>query len=304
MPYERLIVLKFGGSVLTDRSTLGLVVREVRRWRAEGWNVVAVVSALGGVTDDLLETCRTSGPGADPHVVAAVLATGEQQCASLLALRLAREGVPASVFTPGAVGLGAWGHPLDAVPVSLDRRRLCRALDRGHVIVFPGFTAVDPTGRTVVLGRGGSDLTAIFLAHQLRADRCRLIKDVDGLYERDPAADGPKPRRYEHATWDDALGTDGSIVQHKAVFFAREHNLPFELTSIGSNEATLVGAAKTRLVARKRNNPRVRRAKWDEQAAPAADGAPPPTPRTHPRIATLETATSCGEDPARKVAEP
>ena len=246
MPYERLIVLKFGGSVLTDRSTLGLVVREIRRWRTDGWNVVAVVSALAGVTDELLDACRAAGPGTDPHIVAAVLANGEQQCASWLALRLAHEGVPNSVFTPGAVGLGAWGSPLDATPVSLDRRRLTRALDRGHVVVFPGFAAVDPTGRTVVLGRGGSDLTALFLAHQLRADRCRLIKNVDALYERDPAADGPTPRRYAEATWDDALSTDGSIVQHKAVRFAREHGLRFELTSIGSIEATLVGAAQTR----------------------------------------------------------
>ena len=88
---------------------------------------------------------------------------------------------------------------------------LRRALAAEGVVVFPGYIATDGHGRTVVLGRGGSDLTALYLAHRLglvrgsAAARCRLIKDVDGLYERDPAAPGPVPARYATATWDDAL---------------------------------------------------------------------------------------------------
>ncbi|MFI4881478.1 MAG: homoserine dehydrogenase, partial [Phycisphaerales bacterium JB064] len=220
-----LIVLKFGGSVLTDEHRLRIAVHEIYRWRREGWRVAAVVSAFAGRTDELLASCSCDGLEADPHAAAAILACGERESAAKLAGCLDRVGVQATVLDPAAIGLCAQGAALDAHPLGFDTHKVREALEAVGVVVVPGFIAVDEQGRTVTFGRGGSDLTALVLADGLEADRCRLVKDVDGLYERDPASSGPPPRRFERASYEDVLRLDGSIVQHKAVRFARDHGL-------------------------------------------------------------------------------
>ncbi|MCP3918176.1 MAG: homoserine dehydrogenase [bacterium] len=248
MSSERLIVLKFGGSVLKDEEAARLAVHEIYRWRRRGYQVVAVVSALAGTTDALLAKARGVCAAPSPESVAAVVSNGELASAALLGLHLDRAGVPASVLTPAAIDLVAVGDPLDAEPVGVDVQRLRRPLAAGGVVVVPGYVACDGRGRTVVLGRGGSDTTAIFLAAQLGATRCRLIKDVDGLYERDPAAESADsaPRRYASVSWDDALQTDGSILQHKALRFARELGLVFDLGRFNGTRPTEVGPGPTR----------------------------------------------------------
>jgi homoserine dehydrogenase len=137
---------------------------------------------------------------------------------------------------------------VDANPISVDCAAVRRALAAAPVVVVPGFVGVDAHRQFTLLGRGGSDLTALFLAHQLGASRCRLIKDVDGLYDRDPALElpGPAARRYESLTWDGALELDGKIVQHKAVRFARDRGLEFEVGAFGSESATRVGPCAAR----------------------------------------------------------
>ncbi|MEO0660269.1 MAG: aspartate kinase, partial [Planctomycetota bacterium] len=112
-----------------------------------------------------------------------------------------------------------------------------------EVVVVPGFAARDVGGRTVLLGRGGSDSTALFLAEALRATRCRLVKDVDGLYEWDPAREGPRPRRYASLGYADALRTDGTIVQHKAIERAWSLGVAFEVAGLGRRHRTVVGAS-------------------------------------------------------------
>lgn len=234
----RLIVLKLGGSVLKNEASLASAVHEIYRWRRDGFGVVAVVSAFAGETDRLL--ARAASHGANAWSTAATAATGELVAAALLGAALDRAGVPASVLTPAALGFVADGPPLEAAPTALDRRRLVRALEREGVAVVPGFSALDVHGRTVLLGRGGSDLSALFLAGALGA-RCRLLKDVGRLHEADPAQPGPRPRCYAKASWEDALATDGTILQHRAVRFARERGLAFELAAPGGIDATLVG---------------------------------------------------------------
>jgi homoserine dehydrogenase len=237
-----LIVLKLGGSVLAGETALRAAVHEIYRWRRDGHAVVAVVSALRGDTDALLAQSERIAPAADAHAVAALLACGELRSSALLLLHLSRAGIPARVLTPAALALRASGDPLAAHPVAVDRAPLRRALAAGEVAVVPGFVAGDAEGRTVLLGRGGSDLTALFLAAELDADRCRLLKDVDGLYERDPALPGPPPLRLLRASWADALRTDGSIVQHEAVHFARQRGLAFEVGRCQGTRPTRVGA--------------------------------------------------------------
>lgn len=253
MSVPRLIVLKFGGSVLLNETNLANAVHEIYRWRREGWRVVAVVSALNGRTNELLNHAADFCIDPCPFTVAAYVANGEFECATKLGLYLDRAGIPATVFHPSAVALAGTGAPLDAVATSVNVETIDRALASQGVVVLPGFVATDREARTVVLGRGGSDLTALFLAAELKAHCCRLIKDVDGLYEFNPALrrdepDAVQPRRFEHATWDDALATDGSIVQHKAVRYARDHDRTFELGCLNDGSPTRIGPDRTRFV--------------------------------------------------------
>ncbi len=238
------VVLKFGGSVLLDELRMRAAVHEVYRWRRKGHGVVAVVSALAGRTDALLAKCERLYQRRAPTTEAAIAATGELESAALLGLHLDRAGIPAVMLSPSAISFRATGHPLDADPVSVDTRVLRAALDEHGVAVVPGYVATRADGATVVLGRGGSDLTALFLARAIGAARCRLIKDVDGLYERDPAGDATA-RRHATATYADALGTDGTIVQHKAVRLARDLRLGFELGAFNGVAPTQVGARRT-----------------------------------------------------------
>lgn len=243
-------VLKFGGSVLKDHADVVRAREEIGTWRARGYRVVAVVSALEGTTDALVAQAdrfatRTKGPDASAKAV--LLATGELTSASLFGLELHRAGVRASVCTPWSIELKAEGHPLDAFPQSLDAKRLGTMLAASEVVVLPGFIGVDENARLVLLGRGGSDLSAIFVSICLNADRCRLIKDVDGLYECDPSHPDVRvgrmapPRRFTRAHWNDALRLDGGIVQHKAVRFALEHRRVFEVGACGREDASIVG---------------------------------------------------------------
>lgn len=241
-----IIVLKFGGSVLLDEQRLRIAVHEIYRWRREGWSVIAVVSALAGRTEELIKRCDALCDSASDEARAGILSLGESESASLLGIHLDRAGIPARVISPETAGFIAEGAPLNALPVSLNIDRLKTLLTESGVIVFPGFIANDTTGSRVTLGRGGSDLTAVYLAQALSAERCRLIKDVDGLYESDPATSSTTPR-YSYASYEDALATDGSIIQHKAVEFAQAHGVEFELGRFNGSNPTRVGAGDTQL---------------------------------------------------------
>ena len=240
-----LTVLKLGGSVLRGERDLAQAVHEVYRWAREG-AVVVVVSALRGATDGLIAQAERLGPRPQPAALAALVATGEQTAAALLALALDRAGLPAEVLDAPRLGLHTRGALLEAEPVRLEAGVLDRVIGSGAVAVVPGFLGRTVDGAISLLGRGGSDYSALFLADRLRATRCRLIKDTDGLYDRDPARH-TGARRYEALSWDDALRLGGGVVQHRALRFARSRRLQFEVGTWHAAEATRVGAGPARL---------------------------------------------------------
>jgi homoserine dehydrogenase len=246
-PPSEIVVLKFGSSVIPSDLALPNVAHDIRKWTDAGYRVIAVVSAIGGGTDALLAHARqfaaAGKPGSD-HALAAYVATGESQAVALLGLSLSSAGVDATILDPGAIGLRTEGPPLDARPVSLDARAVRAALDRAPVLVVPGFIGRDEVGRATLLGRGGSDLSALFIAHHLGA-RCRLVKDVDGLYDRDPAEAADQARRFDRVRWDDVLALSEGIVQHKGVRFARDHGLTFEVGHATTSTVTIVGRETT-----------------------------------------------------------
>jgi len=236
---SQITVLKFGSSVLRSEKDLASVVHEIyRAWR-EGEQVIAVVSAFGDTTDQLLRRAESICAPPDKSALATLLATGEAASSALLVLALGRAGIPARVLDAAQVGLRTVGGRLDADPIAVDSARLVSESRRG-VVVLPGFVGRGENGDTTLLGRGGSDLTALFLAHRLSA-RCVLVKDVDGLYTSDPACVSVRSSRFAQVSYGTAGRVGGSVVQLKAVRFAEANRLRFSITSIGSGKATEVG---------------------------------------------------------------
>lgn len=175
---DSVVVLKFGSSVLRTRGDLPSAVHEIYRWYRDGHRVIAVVSAIGNATDLLLASARDFAADLEPYTLAELLATGERASAALLGIALDRVGVRARVVDPRDIGLLALGTVLDSEPVGVDRDRLKSLLTEFPVLVVPGFFGFDEKKRLHLLGRGGSDLTAAFLASAVGATRCRLIKDL------------------------------------------------------------------------------------------------------------------------------
>ena len=251
----RVIVLKFGSSVLRSEADLPRAIHEIYRWLRDGYSVVAVVSAFGKTTDQLLASAREYSDQPPEGALALLLSTGEKRAAALLALALDRAGIPASAFDPSRLGLRTSGRVLNAEPVRLNVGAIRKALDNSRVAVVPGFIGQMQDGRTSLLGRGGSDLSALFLAVHLRG-RCRLLKDVDGVYDHDPHVSAA--RCYASLTWKDALAIGGRIIQQKALRFSREHSQSFEVAALGAEQATIVGAESTAYFPSRAKRDRVR----------------------------------------------
>jgi homoserine dehydrogenase len=247
-PSRPTVVLKFGSSVLRSEDDLPRAVEEIVRHRAAGKAVVAVVSAIGKTTDVLLEKAHRIAESPEPSALALMVATGEDVAAAFLTMALASAGVPVALMEPVGIGLRVEGPPLDALPCGLDAPLVRRLLLGGSVGVVPGFYGRGPDGKIFLLGRGGSDLTALHLAHCLGAS-CRLLKNVDGVYDEDPASPSRSARRYEQLSYEDALALQARVVQGKALRFARDHALTFEVAAPGSDRPTRVGPHRSRLAA-------------------------------------------------------
>jgi len=240
-----LVVLKFGSSVLRSEKDLPAAVHEIyRHWR-EGTKVIAVVSAFGDTTDQLLRRAENICKDPEKSALATLLATGEAASSALLSLSLTRSGIPARVLDAVQAGIRTAGGRLEADPIAVDAARLSSEARRA-VVVLPGFVGRGDSGDTTLLGRGGSDYSALFLAQKLGA-QCVLLKDVDGLYTSDPAGVAGKVPRFSHASYETAIKIGGAVVQQKAVRFASAHNLRFSITSIGASCATEIGPGKDEL---------------------------------------------------------
>jgi homoserine dehydrogenase len=188
----------------------------------------------------------------EAFATAELLATGERTSAALLGIALDRSGVPARVVNPREIGFEVSGTPLDSEPVSLDSLRVRDLLAEHAVLVVPGFFGTDTAGRTHLLGRGGSDLTAAFLAGELKA-RCRLQKNRDGVYESDPAQEKIHPRRFTEIDYEDALRVAGKLIQPKAVEHLRSRGTSCEVAALALPYHTLVHAGPSHRAAPSRS---------------------------------------------------
>ena len=228
-----LIVQKFGGTSVADVERIRHVAGIVGTTRAAGQDVVVVVSAMAGETNRLLGLGRAAARAPDERESDALVATGEQVTAALLALALQDGGRPARSFLGHQVRIetdSAFGR---ARIVRVDVDRLRRALAEGTVAVVAGFQGVDGEGSITTLGRGGSDTSAVALAAALGADACEVYTDVEGVYTSDPRI-VPQARKLERIAYDEMLelaSLGAKVLQIRSVEFAKRYRVPVHVRS-------------------------------------------------------------------------
>lgn len=180
------MVLKFGGSSLADAGCIQNAARKIAALFQMGHQVIAVVSAQGDTTDEMIQKAAQIHSHAPKREMDAYLAAGEQMSAALMAMALQKMGYSAVSLTGMQAGLMTDGVHGDARVLGLRNDRIQRELNKGNIVVVAGFQGVDGEGDITTLGRGGSDTTAVALAAFMKADLCQIYTDVDGVYDRDP----------------------------------------------------------------------------------------------------------------------
>ena len=236
-----LVIQKYGGSSLSDGQRIRNAAQKVAQQVQWGNQVVVVVSAQGDTTDELLQRLITQQP--DPRELDAYLSSGEQQSAALMTMALQELGITAVSLTGWQAGLLTDSHHTDARVLGLNGERIQKLLQQGKTVVVTGFQGVDIHGDITTLGRGGSDTTAVALAAFLKADRCMIYTDVDGVYDRDPRK-YPNAVRYPVIGYDAMLklAREGAQVLHdRCVELAKQHKVSIQvLSSFRSGAGTMV----------------------------------------------------------------
>lgn len=238
------IVQKYGGTSLADVGKLRLAARRLARLHQQGVQVVAVVSAQGKLTDELIARARQVNPRGSAREMDVALAAGEQLSASLMAMTIGALGVEAVSLTGWQAGIRTDGEHGAARILRVDTQRLEQELTRGRIPVVAGFQGLDPEGDVTTLGRGGSDTTAVALAAWLRADRCQIFTDVDGVYDRDPRIfpDAAKFGRISYDRMLTLIGSGAQVLHDRSVELAKEKNIRLEvLSAFTGNPGTIVG---------------------------------------------------------------
>ena len=235
------LVINFGHSVLNSLEDYTEAASEIYRHYRMGLNIVAVTSAQGDQTDVLMAEARRIGPEGAARNLPELVQLGERRSAALLALALERIGAPAFVRQARDLGLAATGDPLNAELTGLKTGQLLQDLKDHDVVVMPGYVAIGEQDRAVLLGQGGSDLTALFVADRLGAPAL-LLKDVDGVYTRDPRQAGDEPpKRYTRISYADLRRKAAPLVSARAVDYAEGVNQRFRIGRPGVSRYTEVG---------------------------------------------------------------
>jgi len=239
-----LYVQKYGGTSLGDSPRIFRAAKRAVELNRQGHRVVVVVSAQGDTTDELIEKASQINRRRAAREMDAYLAAGEQLSAGLMAMAIGALGCGSISLTGWQAGIHTDGVHGNAKITSIDTARILRELEKGKVVVVAGFQGVDPEGDVTTLGRGGSDTTAAALAAYLKADKCQIFTDVDGVYDRDPRI-FPDAVRFERIGYEEmlALIENGAQVLHdRSVEFAREAGIALEvLSAFTGASGTIVG---------------------------------------------------------------
>ena len=228
-----LVVQKYGGTSVADPDRMRNVARHIAETRAKGIDVVAVVSAMGKATDNLVELARQVASNPQGREMDMLLTTGERISMSLLCMALHDVGCDAMSFTGSQVGIITDTSHTKAKILEIKGDRVREALAAGKVAVVAGFQGVSTDREITTLGRGGSDTTAVALAAALKADSCEIYTDVTGVFSADPRI-VPQARKIQNLSFDEMLemaGAGSKVLALRAVEFARNHNVPIHVRS-------------------------------------------------------------------------
>jgi len=237
------LVQKYGGTSVGNPERISAVAARVAEHVRAGDKIVVVVSAMSGVTDNLIKLARAVAPEPDVREMDMLLATGEQQTIALTAMALHGLGIKAVSLTGAMAGIVTDKLHTKAKIANISPKKVFEHLNTGHVVIVAGFQGQNEAGHITTLGRGGSDLTAIALAAALKADRCEIYTDVDGVYTADPRI-VKNARKIDEISYDEMLelaSLGAKVMQARSVEFAKKFKVEFVVrSSFNQNPGTLV----------------------------------------------------------------
>lgn len=238
-----LIVQKYGGTSVGNPDRIKNVARRIAAYQARGDKLVVVVSAMSGVTDNLIKLAKEIMPLPNEREMDMLLATGEQTTIALTAIALHSLGLKAVSLTGAQAGIVTDGVHTKAKIQNITPDNIHELLNHGNVVIVAGFQGRTMEGQVTTLGRGGSDLTAIALAAALKADLCQIYTDVDGVYTADPRI-VPSARKLPEISYDEMLelaSLGAKVMQSRSVEFAKKFGVVFEVrSSLNDNPGTIV----------------------------------------------------------------
>ena len=238
-----LIVQKYGGTSVGSLDRIRNVANRIKALKDEGNQVVAVISAMGGVTDKLIGMANELTSEPSEREMDVLLSTGEQQSIALVTMALQEMGIDTVSVTGRQAGIKTTGTHTRGKIDSIDPSMMQTFLDEGKTIICAGFQGIRTDGMIHTLGRGGSDLTAIAVAAALKADVCQILTDVDGVFTSDPRV-VKDARKLPEISYDEMLEMASSgtkVMQSRSVEFAKKYGVIFEVrSSLNNNPGTLV----------------------------------------------------------------
>ena len=240
-----LIVQKYGGTSVGSTERIHNVAKRILETQRAGNQVVAVVSAMAGVTNKLIEMANEVSTDNEPteREMDVLLSTGEQTTIALTSMAINALGGKAISLTGAQAGIVTDGEHTRARISNISPDEVHRLLDEDHIVILAGFQGSSPDGRITTLGRGGSDLTAIAMAAAIDADLCQILTDVDGVYTCDPRV-VKNAKKINEISYDEMLemASSGSkVMQSRSVEFAKKFGVKFEVkSSLNNNPGTIV----------------------------------------------------------------
>ena len=238
-----LIVQKYGGTSVGTLERIEAVAQRVIKTKNEGHNVVVIVSAMSGVTNQLIEQAEFFTKTPVGREMDVLLSSGERVTSALLAIALNAKGYAAIAFSGRGAGIVTDNFHTKARIVSIDPKSMQEARKQGKIVVVAGFQGISTAGEVTTLGRGGSDLSAVAVAGALNADLCEIYTDVDGVYTTDPRIE-PKAKKLDRISYDEMLelaSLGAKVLQNRSVELAKKLNVNLVTrSSFNDHEGTLI----------------------------------------------------------------
>ena len=237
------VVLKFGGSSVADNIKLNVVAEKIRSFYDENKRVVVVVSAQGKTTDGLIKEAMSLSSVPNERELDVLLSTGEQISMAKVAILLNRLGMPAISLTGWQAGIYTNNTNQDAIIEDIDTSRIEEELDKGKIVIVAGFQGINPNMDITTLGRGGSDTTAVALAAKLKASKCYIFSDVDGVYTADPRQTkvARKINTLSYTEMLDIADEGAKVLHNRCVEVGEKFNVPIIAKStFNNNDGTVI----------------------------------------------------------------